>query len=167
MKKILIYLITSLCLSQSALALSVSNTTKATASLISTCKMNALPVNFGDITAQSTSDTTILATGTGTLQVLCSKSVGYSIALNLGLGGSSRIMRGSVSNQTIGYGICSTPNLLADKSNCAAGTTWFNGNVVSGTGTGSQQDISVYGFVYKGFYTPDTYSDTVTATISY
>ncbi len=46
-------------------------------------------------------------------------------------------------------------------------TTGAGANVYAGTGSGSAQSVSVYGLVPSANSTPGSYSDTITATVSY
>jgi spore coat protein U-like protein len=46
-------------------------------------------------------------------------------------------------------------------------TTGGSGNVLSGTGTGGNQNVPVYGRVPSANFAAGTYSDTVVATVTY
>lgn len=150
---------------------SLTTTPKATATLVSACTVSTQPINLGDITASSS--TLTLASGTGDVVVLCSNKVSYNISLNLGVnnaGQSGRWVIGSL-GQKIPYFICSSAAVNAGQTNCATTSYWFYDGtsryVVNDIGTGVSQSHPSYGFIAKGFYTPDTYTDTITATISY
>ncbi len=46
-------------------------------------------------------------------------------------------------------------------------TTGIGANVYAGTGSGAPQSVSVYGLVPSANSSPGSYSDTITATVSY
>ncbi|MDP1792058.1 MAG: spore coat U domain-containing protein [Methylibium sp.] len=100
-----------------------------------------------------------------TLTVRCTNTTPYSVALDAGLhaGGGAVFGSRSMSNcaQTIGY------QLYLDSGRA---TVWGNGTAgsspVAGTGTGSNQSLTIYGRLPSlTGAVPGNYSDTVT--ISY
>lgn len=146
---------------------------KATANLSSTCQISADNVNFGDIT-QKTQNPQIISV-VNSFHVLCSNSLNYTIKINMGTNvadyysyGIGRLLKGSKYSQTLVYWICSTPTFDTINSNCSNDGIWWGGTYyVSNKGTGSNQDINMYGFIKSGYYSPDSYSDTLRATISF
>jgi spore coat protein U-like protein len=56
-------------------------------------------------------------------------------------------------------------------SNSGRATNWGNTvgtDTVTGTGTGNSQSLTVYGQVHAGqYFKPGSYTDTITATITY
>ena len=119
-----------------------------------------LPVNFGaNVGAAFTQPINAEAQ----ISVLCTANTPYSIALNGGLYGTpvSRLMDSA--GTKLSYGLF---------SDAARITYWGDGTTgvrVSGTGNGSTQSITVYGQlpVPGAVPKPGTYTDTVTATLTY
>lgn len=148
----------------------LTTTNKATAILSSTCSITGTNVDFGNLTANNT-PTTLWATGG--VQTLCSKNASYSIQLSLGNNVDSnnwRRMIGASSGTMIQYTLCQTQSSGGTFGTATGGCTvaWRGTQYPkNATGTGAIQNFPVYGWSSTGFYTPDTYSDTITATISY
>ena len=94
----------------------------------------------------------------------CTNTTPYTVALNAGTGtGATVAVRKMTSSaQTLNY------SLYQDN---ARGTVWgqtTGTDTVAGTGNGSAQALTVYGRIPAGqLPTPGSYSDTITATISY
>ena len=146
-------------------------TPKATATLAKSCTISATGIDFGNVTGSSH---TQWAPSAGNIGVLCSNQTAYTIALNMGLDNisHSRNMVGTNSGQTITYTVCQTQSFSGTfGSGGSCGKTWRTDTDVSvtyaGTGNGFLQNIPTYGIINSGYYTPDTYSDTITATITY
>jgi spore coat protein U-like protein len=98
------------------------------------------------------------------LSVACTANSTYQIALNGGVSNNpgARTMKNSVTGETIGYRISSTPD----------GAAWGDGTasttVYSGTGTGSAQNVMMYGIVPRQRApTPGDYRDTVTVLLMF
>lgn len=122
------------------------------------CTISANPLNFGTVTAVTG------LTATSNLSATCTLNGAYTLALN---GGSvtgtvnARRMRLGAGPNTIDY------QLYRD---AARTLVWGNtaGSLVTGTGTGAAQSISVFGRVPpQGPKPPGVYSDTITATITF
>ena len=101
---------------------------------------------------------TTAVTASTTFKVKCTNTTGYSIGLGGAndSGGNKRMTNGSeyVTYQT-----------YSDSSHT---TVWDNTTTVSGTGNGSDQTYTVYGKVpSQTAPSPDTYTDTVTITVTY
>lgn len=149
---------------------SIATNNKAIAILSSTCSITGTNVDFGNLTAIIT-PTTLWATGG--VQILCSKNAAYSIQLSLGNNvdpNNWRRMIGASSGALIQYTLCQTQSSGGTFGTATGGCTvaWRGAQYPkSATGTGAIQNFPVYGWSSTGFYTPDTYSDTITATISY
>lgn len=140
-------------------------TTKASATLAATCSISSSNLNFGQLDVTQT-----YVPSSSNIAVSCTKGSAYQIQLTLGTWGSEslgRKMKGAVSGDTIGYLICK--NNVAVGGNCdSVADRWYNTySVYNGVGNGVIQNIPVYGFAYPTYVTPDTYSDTTTATIVY
>jgi spore coat protein U-like protein len=98
------------------------------------------------------------------LSVSCTANSSYQISLNGGTSGNpgARTMKNTVSGETLGYRISATPD----------GSAWGDGTagttVYSGTGTGSAQNVIMYGIVPKQRApTPGDYRDTVTVLLMF
>lgn len=91
----------------------------------------------------------------------CTGRTPWSVGLNTGVNpsGSTRRMRQGASSNYVQY------ELYKDSGR---GTRWDNTSVVTGTGTGSSQSLTVYGRVPSGQAVPaGNYIDTVTITVTY
>jgi spore coat protein U-like protein len=98
------------------------------------------------------------------LSVACTANSTYQIALNGGVSNNpgARTMKNSVTGETLTYRISATPD----------GQTWGDGQagtmVYSGTGTGSAQNVMMYGIVpSQRAPTPGDYRDTVTVLLMF
>ncbi|MBC8718269.1 spore coat protein U domain-containing protein [Ochrobactrum sp. Marseille-Q0166] len=122
------------------------------------CTVSATNINFG-----SQSNLLVNVDATGTLSVNCTLGLPYSIALNGGLSNAQPTQRRMTlgSNDAIVYGLY---------SNSARTVPWGSAanQIVPGTGTGTIQNVTVYGRVAPQT-TPisGTYTDTVVVTINY
>lgn len=128
-----------------------------TAAVEPACLVSAQPINFGN---QGVLSNTVDATGTITLT--CTANLAYSIALNGGLTGSPPTARQMVlGGSSILYGLYRD----AARSNVWGSTA---GQVVTGTGSGASQNVTVYGRVpAQPTPAPGNYTDTVVVTVSY
>ena len=136
------------------------------ATILANCHLSTTPLNFG-----SASLLTSNVDATATLTVQCTNSTPYSIGLDGGANasGSQRRMLNGASNY-ISY------NLYTDAARSAAWSTTTSassctnggGTCVLGTGTGSNQSVTVYGRVPpQTSPAVGTYTDTVIATITF
>lgn len=136
------------------------------ATILANCHLSTTPLNFG-----SASLLTSNVDATATLTVQCTNSTPYSIGLDGGANasGSQRRMLNGASNY-ISY------NLYTDAARSAAWSTTTSassctnggGTCVLGTGTGSNQSVTVYGRVPPQISPAvGTYTDTVIATITF
>ncbi len=122
-----------------------------------TCTLSTGNMAFGTYTGA-------VIDATATVTVNCTNTAPYSVALGAGSNsnGASRRMTGPAS-QYLSYA------LYSDNSRSVAwgdGTTY--GATVSGTGTGANQSLTVYGRVTASQRpTPGSYSDTVVVTLQY
>jgi len=134
---------------------------KATATVTNNCYISTSPLAFaGDNRVLSAAVRT-----TGSLGVLCTAGSPYQVSLN---GGSvagnpgARKMASATSSDRIGYEI----------SNTLDGPLWGDGNsgtgMVTGTGSGGQQTLRLYGRVpAQKTPAPGDYKDTVIATLMF
>ena len=134
---------------------------KASATLTNNCFINTSPLVFAG-------DNRVLAAAvrtSGSLGVRCTAGSPYQVALNGGSVASNpgaRRMASATTADTIGYEI----------SNTLDGPLWGDGSkgtgIVSGTGSGAQQTLSLYGRVpAQRTPAPGDYKDTVTATLTF
>ena len=133
-----------------------------TANVINDCIVTATSINFGGSVGVLTS----ALSATGTITAKCTNSDSYTIALNKGTTSgaslSDRQMSGSGS-AVVHYQLYTNPG---------HSTIWGDGtsptSTSGGTGTGSNQNYTVYGLVSpQTTPAPNTYSDTITVTVSY
>ncbi|MGV7245349.1 Csu type fimbrial protein [Caballeronia sp. M23-90] len=132
----------------------------STATVVNNCNISATNLNFA---ATGVLKTALNATGSITAQ--CTNGDAYRIALNGGATGNvaARQMARSGGGGTVNY------QLYVDSAHTSA---WGDGTVgtamATGTGTGNQQVLNVYGVVpAQTSPVPGSYSDTITATISF
>jgi spore coat protein U-like protein len=118
-------------------------------------------VNFG---TQPSTATNI--DNQGALNVNCTPSAAYTISLDNGLNGTDANTR-KMSNGTalVPYQLYrNAGRTAADIWGSTAGT---GGNVLASSGTGTVQVIPVFGRVPNANFPGGTYTDTITATITY
>lgn len=134
----------------------------ATATVVADCTISATALDFGTVgTLTSNHD------ATSSLSVRCTSGAPYSIALNAGTGTgatvAARVMTRSSGTQTVTYQLFTDTNRTRLWGDGTAGTVQN-----TGTGSGNTQTVTIYGRVPPQV-TPQagSYSDTVTATITY
>lgn len=161
---------------QVANAGSVSGTLKATLAIISGCYMNdgtgsgnlsnLGTINFGSVGALTSAiNVTFSGTQDGSLNLYCSNSTPYSIAIDNGLHNSSgqRRLAGGTS-EFVNY------NLFKDSARSQPWNTTPVTGVQEGTGTGLANAIPLLIYAQVPAQTTpsiSTYSDTVTVTVSW
>lgn len=126
------------------------------------CAVSATNLGFGAYDASSGSPNNAASTVT----VTCTPSSTYEIALNAGTTSGSTE---AVHLMSDGNSHTLTYNLYTDTNHT---TKWGDGtastDTVSGTADGTHQPYTVFGQVPTGQYVPSgSYSDTVTATVTY
>jgi spore coat protein U-like protein len=126
------------------------------ATVTNTCTISAAALSFGAYTGAAA------VTGSSSITVNCTNLALYSVALSTGAGTyTTRTMANGTA--TLGYNLYTTTGDT---------TVWGDGTgstaSVAGTGTGSNQTLTVYGKIPTGETSlSGTYSDTITATITY
>jgi len=142
----------------SAQAATSTTTFDVTATIIASCTIAATNLTFGNYDPLSATD----LDATSTISVTCSNAAPYDVRLNGGASGSTAARTMLNGANTLNY------QMYSDSGRT---TVWGNTapTGVSGTGIGSNQDITVYGRVANGQTTPPVgaYMDTITATITY
>ena len=132
-----------------------------TATIVPNCTISAGALAFGnyDPTVQRTN-------ANASLTVTCTNTTTYNVGLD---GGTGSQYNGGYTRYMTGPGGAEIPYHFFSNSNLT--TEWGNTvgtDTVAGTGTGSAQTLTVYGTMYSSHYvTPGSYTDTVTATITY
>nr|WP_244423682.1 spore coat protein U domain-containing protein [Nitratireductor pacificus] len=129
------------------------------ATVASNCLVSTQDVDFG---TQGVLGTNVDATGR--VSVTCTPGNSYSVGLDGGASGgppTARLMTKGA--ETVTYGLY---------QDAARSLPWGSGSVpgeaVAGTGTGTSQDITVYGRVPpQATPSPGTYADTVVVTVTY
>ena len=145
----------------STLAVAATNSTttfQVTANVQANCTIAANNLDFGNYTGT-------LTTATSNLNVTCTNSTPYWVGLDAGLASgatvATRSMKGP-SSSLLNYAIAQDSGHT---------TNWGNTdgvNAATGTGTGSSQTLTMYGQIFAGqSVVPGTYSDTITATLTY
>lgn len=144
-----------------ALAATTTTTFNVTATVIDVCAVSAGNLSFGTYSpiAGSALD------GTSTITVTCSLGTAYNLRLDGGTNGSgvsARQMLRASGTELMNYSLYRDP---------ARTNNWGqtdNTDTVSATGTGLNQDHTVYGRIPASENVPaGSYSDTVTVTVSY
>lgn len=151
----------SLC-SLAAHAGSVNTTFGVSATVVSTCStVTATALAFGDYDPLSGSN----KDSTNTIDVTCTMGTPFAIKLNGGVNGTinARVMQEDTGSGLLSYGLY---------TNAARTTVWGDGSTgtsVSGTGTGSAVQQTVYGRIAASQTGKNagTYSDTITVTVDY
>jgi spore coat protein U-like protein len=139
--------------------LTASTSFSATATVLSSCNVNATSVNFGSSGILSGP-----ADAQGSLSIQCSPSLPYTISLS---GGNSNATdptqrKMSFSSANVTYG------LYRDAARTLPWGSTIGTNTTSGTGTGVTQAQTVYGRVAaQTTPTPGTYTDSVVVTVGY
>ena len=133
-------------------------TFSVTATVAAGCSISATSLAFGTYSGA-------LIGSTSTISVGCTNSTTYNVGLNAGTASgatvTTRKMTGP-SSALLSYGLFRNSGYTNNWGNTVGTDT------VSGTGTGSVQNLTVYGRLPAGQYiTPGSYTDTITATITY
>jgi len=145
-----------------ALADSRQTTMSVNATVSANCTISAGGVDFAAINPQSASP----HTATGTVTVTCTNGAPWTIGADAGAGTgatltSRRMMSGA---NAINYSLFTDSGFVNVWGSGSGGTA-----LLSGTGTGSAQALTVYGRVPAGQTTirAGTYGDTVNITVTY
>jgi spore coat protein U-like protein len=129
-----------------------------TATVSAYCSISATSMAFGTYTGA-------VLNATSSVNATCTNTTAYNLSLSVGTATgatvSNRSMTGPSSN-LLGYALYSNSGMTSIWGN-TIGT-----NTVVGKGIGSQQTVTVYGQIPAGQYkVPGSYSDTITATVTY
>ncbi|MBN2689473.1 MAG: spore coat protein U domain-containing protein [Gammaproteobacteria bacterium] len=151
--------VATLLLGMSAYGATATDTFQVTATIPAACVITANDLAFGTYNPTTTS------TQNSTVDVTCTNTTPWAISLSTGGSGSysPRQMTGGVSADTLNYNLYTDATFTTIWGDGTGGTT-----TVTGTGTGAAQSNTVYGQLPSGQYkTPDSYTDTITATVTY
>jgi spore coat protein U-like protein len=127
------------------------------ATVLKDCIVSATALAFGNYTGAVNS-------AQSTVTVTCTNTTTYTVGLGPGLATGATVTTRQMQNGTalLNYGLFSNATWTTNWGNTSA-TNW-----VSGTGNGSGQALTVYGQIPAGQYvTPGSYTDTITATVTY
>jgi spore coat protein U-like protein len=144
-------------LAERAQAATANATMAVSATVQASCSISANALSFGTYTSAQLDAST-------TLSVNCTNTTSYNIGLDVGGGSGATVASRKMANgsQLLNYTVYSDTNRA---------TVWgstVGSNVVYGTGSGAAQTINVYGRIPAGqLPTPGSYTDTLTATITY
>jgi spore coat protein U-like protein len=143
-----------------AFAQTASTTFDVTITITSTCSIDtpaATDVAFGPHASTETNVDAI-----GQLNVNCTLGTPYDIALNEGLNGAD------VASRAMSDGTNEVPyQLFQDAGRTTVWGETIGTDTFAGTGSGAVQAIPVYGRVPSTNFPAASYTDTVTATITY
>jgi spore coat protein U-like protein len=135
-----------------------TTTFNVTATVLKDCTVSATGLSFGNYTGAALN-------ATSAVTVTCTSGTTYTLGLNQGLTTGATVTTRQMGITQPAGGL--NYSLL---SGSATGPNWGNtsGSWVSGTGTGAGQALTVYGSIAAGqFVPPGSYTDTITATVTY
>lgn len=132
--------------------------------ITSVCDIQTAPtdVDFGSVNSTQTS-----INSTGTLNVRCTSGTPYNIALNAGSGSGATVTSRTMGSADAGN-TARVPYALY--RNSARTQNWgstIGSDTQAGTGNGAVQPLVVYGQVASTNYPAGSYSDVVTATVTW
>ncbi len=143
------------------IAATATTTFQVTATVLSVCTVSATNLAFGNYDASSGTPNDASSTVTTT----CSNTTAYTVALNAGTGTGATVALRKMTNgaNTLNYSMYTTAGRT---------TVWGDGTLSTvtqaGTGNGSGQALTVFGRIPTSQYvTAGSYTDTVTATVTY
>lgn len=130
-----------------------------TATVPTTCNVSAQTLSFGSVGLLNNA-----VDASSTLTTTCTSTTPYNIGLNAGTGTGATVANRKMTNgaATINYSLYTT---------AARTTVWGNTvgtDTIAGTGSGLGQNYTVFGRVFvQTTPTPQTYNDTIIATVTY
>jgi spore coat protein U-like protein len=141
-----------------ATPVTVTSNFGVSATVQATCLISASPMAFGTYTGSASTSST-------TVSVTCTNTTGYNVGLSAGSGNGATVSNRSMTgpgSAALSYG------LFQDSANSVNWGNTVGTDTVAGTGNGSAQSITIYGQIPASQYVaPGSYSDTITATITY
>jgi spore coat protein U-like protein len=145
--------------STATLAATATGTFNVTLTITDDCTVSATALNFG-----SSGLLTANINQTSTITVRCSNSTAYNVGLDAGINGGGTVStRGmQIGGQTVNY------TLYSDAGRTTNWGDTVGVDTVSGTGTGANQTVTIYGRVPpQATPTAGAYTDTITVTVTY
>ncbi|GAB2501143.1 spore coat U domain-containing protein [Pseudoxanthomonas sangjuensis] len=143
-----------------AFAQTASTTFDVTITITSTCSIDAPTATDVAFGTHPSTETDVDADGL--LNVNCTLGTPYDIALNEGLNGAD------VATRAMSDGANEVPyQLFQDAGRTTVWGETAGIDTLAGTGSGAVQEIPVYGRVPSTNFPASSYTDTVTATITY
>ncbi len=145
-------------ITSSAQGATVTGSLTVTATVSDTCSVNSPPLAFGTYNPASVSDST------ATITVTCTTGTTYTVGLGKGNGSGATVTARKMTSgaNTLNYALYNESTRTTNWGDTAL-TNW-----VSGTGTGSAQNLTVYGRVPASQYVASgSYEDIVTITVTY
>lgn len=146
-------------------ALTATTTFQVTATVLKTCQVNAATLAFGNYTPGAGT-----VSGTTTVNVLCTKTTPYTVALNAGSTGGSTFAQRLLANgvNTLQYNLYTT-NTYATVWGDGSGTTATQAG--AGAGLATANALTVFGQLPDNATNqnavPGAYTDTITVTVTY
>jgi spore coat protein U-like protein len=128
-----------------------------TATVVPSCSITASALNFGAYTGAA-------ANATSTLTVQCASGTPYNVGLNAGTASGATVTTRKMMNSSnaLSYSLFSDSGRTKNWGNTVGTDT------LGGSGSGTAQTLTVYGQVPGGQKpVPGSYTDTVTATLTY
>ena len=163
--KLFCLFVLALCISSGVQAGSASSTLNVTTTAIAACSVTTSPVAFGDY------DTVTAVNASGQINVTCSESASYFVALDQGANftTTTRRMQNTAAAEYLEYSLWKEVTLTTEWGDSDQANTFPPGSSVSGTGTGVEQSLIVYGFLMndQAVSIGDSYADIVTVTVHY
>lgn len=143
-----------------AVASMATSTMAVSATVVASCTVATTSMSFGTYNSATLS-------GTATVTATCSNTTPYNVGLNAGTANGATVT-------TRAMFVSGTPAVVLNYglySNSGHTTNWgmtVGTDTVSGTGNGSGQAITIYGQIPASqLVAPGSYTDTITATITY
>lgn len=144
--------------STAAYAVTTTTTTfQVTANVQATCLVSATPLAFGTYNGTVNNKTS-------NVNVTCTNTTPYNVGLDAGTSTGATVTTRKMVNgsNTLGY------SLFRDAAQTLNWGNTVGTDTLTGTGNGSSQSLTVYGQIPANQYvTPNSYADTITATVSY
>jgi spore coat protein U-like protein len=135
-----------------------TGTMQVSATVSAYCGISASALNFGTYAGA-------LLKVNSSVTATCTSTTPYNVGLNQGTATGATVTNRSMtgpSSTLLAYSLFSNSGLTTNWGN-TVGT-----NTLAGTGNGAAQALTVYGQIAAGLYkNPGSYSDTITATITY
>lgn len=152
----------ALLLAVPAAGAATTNTTfTVNATVLAACTMSAANMNFGNYDANAATPTDT----TSSLSVLCTNGQSYVVSLDAGstAGNTMTARYMTDGSESLAYSLYTDAGRTVIWGDGTSGT-----GTVSGTGSGTQQAITVYGRIpVSQLVGQGSYSDTITATVTY